>query len=278
MNHRLRCTIPAFLVAAGLSTAVAAKEPAKDAPPAVAKVNGVPIPLARLDELLGLAVAQGNADTPELRANLRSQLIAREVFRQEAVKQGWQNDPQVLDARDAAMIQRYLKDAVRPEPVKEEAVRARYDAIVAGLGEKEYRYRVLAVADPAKAKALLAQLKDAKADFAVLARDNSLLPSRDKGGEMDWVSFKLPAQEGHTHNLPLPVAQALAALPAGGISAEPIAWQGRYFLLRMEELRPTQVPDYDKVKPALRQGLEIQALEKATAELVTRLIGKAKIQ
>ncbi|HTY99626.1 MAG TPA: peptidylprolyl isomerase, partial [Rhodocyclaceae bacterium] len=243
MNRRLSHAVFASLLAASLSGAALAKEPAKDTPPAVAKVNGMAIPQARFDEALRLAIAQGNPDTPELRTNIRSQLIAREVFRQEAVKHGWQNDPQVLEARDAAMVQRYLKDAVRPAPVGEEAVRARYDSIVAGLGEKEYRYRVLAVADEAKAKAILAQLRDGKADgkadFAVLARDNSLLPSRDQGGEMDWVSFKLPAQEGHTQTLPLPIAQALAALPAGGISAEPIAWQGLWYLIRAEEERPT---------------------------------------
>ena len=262
--------------------ATAAKESAKEgstpSTPAAARVNGVVIPMARLDEALRVAVAQGNADTPELRAALRSQLVAREVFRQEAVKRGWQNDPQVLEARDAAMIQRYLKDAVRPEPVPEATVRARYDAIVAGLGEREFRFRLIAVADEMRARELLASLKEGRADFADAARRESLLPSREKGGELDWLSFKTPAEEGRTQGLPLPLAKMVAALPAGALGAEPVAWQGRWYLVRVEETRPTRIPAYEEASASLRRALEAQAIEKATAELVARLIASAKIQ
>lgn len=272
----------ALLVPLCAGVAIAAKQPAPEKAaretPSAARVNGAAIPMAKLDEAVRLAVIQGNADTAELRANLRSQLIAREVFRQEAIKRGWQNDPAVIDARDTAMIQRYLKDAVRPAPVAEEAVRARYDAIVGGLGEREFHVRVLAVADEAKAKELLSLLKSGKADFAALAKEHSVLPSRAAGGEMDWLSFKTPVREGQTQNLPLPIAQSIAALPAGAISVEPIAWADRWYLLRMEEVRPTRLPAYDDVKANLRQALEIQALEKATAELVSRLVGSAKVQ
>jgi parvulin-like peptidyl-prolyl isomerase len=281
MNARhliaLALLLPLYAGAAAPAKPSTQEGAAKEAP-AAARVNGIVVPMARLDAALRIAVAQGNADTPELRANLRSQLVAREVFRQEAAKRGWQNDPQVLEARDTAMIQRYLKDAVRPAPVREEAVRARYDEIVGGLGEKEFHVRVLAVADEAKARELLSLLKAGKADFAALAKENSVLPSRAAGGEMDWVSFKTPVREGQTQNLPLPIAQSMAALPAGAVSAEPIAWGGRWYLVRMEEVRPTRIPAYDDVKAGLRQALEAQALEKATAELVARLVGAARIQ
>lgn len=278
MNLRLSVAVLAILLPVLAGEAAAAKGPAAKETPAAARVNGVPIPMVRFDEALHLAIAQGKADTPELRAAIRNQLVAREVFRQEAVKRGWQNDPQVLEARDSAMIQRYLKDAVRPEPVAESAVRARYESIVAGLGEREFHFRLIAVADETKARELLAVLKAGQADFAALARQHSLLPSRDKGGEMDWISFKTPAEEGHTQGLPLPLANAVASLPAGALSAEPISWQGRWYLARMDEVRPTRIPAYDEVKAALRRALEAQALEKATAELVARLIANAKIQ
>lgn len=278
MNLRPSVAVLAILITVVAGEAAAAKGPAAKETPAAARVNGVPIPMARFDDALRLAVAQGKADTPELRATIRNQLIAREVFRQEAVKRGWQNDPQVLEARESAMIQRYLKDAVRPEPVAEAAVRARYESIVAGLGEREFHFRLIAVADETQAKQLLATLKAGQADFAALARQHSLLPSRDKGGEMDWISFKTPAEEGHTQGLPLPLANAVAALPAGALAASPIPWQGRWYLIRMDEVRPTHIPAYDEVKAALRRALEAQALEKATAELVARLIANAKIQ
>lgn len=281
MNFRLPVFLLLLLPLCAVNTSAAkgaAKERGTDETPAAVRVNGVAIPMARLDEAVRVAVAQGNADTSELRATLRSQLVAREVFRQEAVKRGWQNDPQVVEARDSAMIQRYLKDAVRPEPVPEADVRARYDAIVAGLGEREFRFRLIALADEKRARELLASLKEGKADFAEAARRESLLPSREKGGEMDWVSFRTPAAEGRTQGLPLPLANMVAALPAGALGAEPVSWQGRWYLVRMEESRPTRVPAYEEAGASLRRALEAQALQKATAELVSRLIANARIQ
>lgn len=281
MNLRLLAAallLPLLFAGQAIAAKGTAKAGTAHETPAAARVNGAAIPLARLDEAVRLAVAQGNADTPELRAALRSQLVAREVFRQEAVKRGWQNDPQVLEARDAAMIQRYLKDAVRPEAVPESAVRARYDAIVAGLGEREFRFRLIALGDEKRARELLASLKEGKADFAESARRESLLPSREKAGEMDWVSFKTPAVEGRTQGLPLPLANMIAALPAGALGAEPVSWQGRWYLVRLDESRPTRIPAYEEVGANLRRALEAQALEKATAELVARLIANAKIQ
>lgn len=278
MNLRQSVVVLAILLTAVAGEAAAAKDHAAKETPVAARVNGIPIPMARFDEALRQSLSQGNTDTPELRAVLRNQLVALEVFRQEAVKRGWQNDPQVLEARDSAMIQRYLKDAVRPKPVAEAAVRSRYESIVTSLGEREFHFRLIAVADETKAKELLAVLKAGQADFAALARQHSLLPSRDKGGEMDWISFKTPAEEGHTQGLPLPLANAVAALQAGALTASPISWQGRWYLTRMDEVRPTRTPAYDEVKATLLHALEAQALEKATAELVVRLIANAKIQ
>lgn len=242
------------------------------------RVNGTAIPQSRFDAALQAALAQKGADTPELRQAIKAQLIAREVFRQEAARRGLQNDPKVIEARDAAMIQRYLLEEIKPMPVSEEAVRARYEGIVAGLGEREFKARLIAVSDEALALDLLEQIKSGKADFAQLAARHSLLPSRERGGELDWVSFKTPAREGQTQSLPLPVAEALAALSPGMVVAQPLAWQGRHYLIRLDESRPTQIPPYDQVRDPLRRALEARELEKATAELVTRLLAKARIE
>jgi peptidyl-prolyl cis-trans isomerase C len=275
--RRARCTLSA-LACSVLLTCSAGTALAKEVVPAVAQVNGVAISQARFDQALAAARQQGNVDSPQLRIVIKNQLIATEIMRQAAQKRGYQNDPQVLEVRDAAMIQKFLKESVKPALVAETAVRARYDAIVGELGDQEWHYRIIAVADAAKAADLLAQLKTGKADFAELARANSLLPSRERGGEMDWVSFKTPIQEGHTQGLPTPVAQALSALPSGAVSAEPVLWDGKQIILRVEEARPTRVPEYDAVKASLRQVLETQALEKATVEFVTQLVSTARIQ
>ena len=241
-------------------------------------VNGVAIP----DDQITRAMQQAQLpDNDATRNAIKQQLIARELFRQEAAKaKGLEARPDVQqalrEAKDAILTQAWLKDHIKPAPVTEEQVRARYNAIVASLGDKEYKGRLIELADDAAAAAVLARIQGGE-DFAKVAQQVSLAPSKASGGAMDWLSFKVPAQEGQTQNLPLPLAQALSTLPAGAVSATPVAWNNRRFLVKVDEVRTTRVPAYDTVKPGIQQALQAQELERATTTLVTQLLGKAKI-
>ncbi|WP_061535324.1 peptidylprolyl isomerase [Collimonas arenae] len=248
-------------------------------PGVIAKVNNVAITEA---QLLRAVQQSGLPDSLNLRAALKSQLVSRELFRQEAEKKHiYDNRPEVKqamqEAKDAAITQLYLRDAIKPAPVTEQQVQAQFDSIVASLGDKEYKSRLIQVGDAATAADVLAKLK-AGADFGQLAQQVSLAQNKVRGGELDWISFKTPAQEGHTQNLPLPIAQALAGLPVGGLTPTPVNWNNTYFILKLEQVRPTQVPKYDDVKAVLRQQQEATALEKATIAVVSNLVKQAKIE
>lgn len=241
-------------------------------------VNGVEIP----ESSVTTAVKQASIpDTPQARQAIKQELIARELFRQEAAKDtALANRADVQratrEARDNILTQAWLRDHIKPAPVTDAAVKARYDAIVATLGDKEYKARLIQVADEATASVALARIKGGE-DFAKVAQAVSLAPSKVNGGEMDWISFKVPVQEGKTQNLPLPIAQAVAALPPGGVTAAPVAWNQQYFLMKLDQVRPTQVPDFNSVKPGIHQALQVQELQRASAALVTQLLAKAKI-
>ena len=250
------------------NTALAAEPPLR--------VNGVTIPAARFDAALKAATASGTQDTPLLRTALRTELVTQEVLRQAALKKGYDKDPAVVAQRDQVMIRRYLADAVQPAPVRDEEVRRRYDAIVASLGDKEYKISLIAVPTPGEAREILDRLGSG-GSFADLARRHSRLPSAAQGGAQDWLSFKVPAVEGQTGGLPLPLAAAVAALPPGAASAEPIALDGHFYLVRVDDSRPTRIPPYADAAPALRQALEAMAREQATGALVARLLKEARL-
>ncbi|RQR67695.1 peptidyl-prolyl cis-trans isomerase [Burkholderia sp. Bp9126] len=245
---------------------------------AVASVNGVPITKAQIDD----AVRAGKApDTPALRDALKNQLIARELFRQAALKQHYDTKPQVVaaveQAKALAMTQAYLRDQVRPAPVADADVKARYDAIVATLGENEYKPSVIAVNDADTAKQIIARLKKGE-DFGKLAQEFSKGPGAAQGGVLNWISFKTPITAGNTQNWPQPLAEALVKLPQGGLTRDAVQVGDAYWILRVDDKRPTQVPAFDQAKDALRQQLEQVALEKATAQVVADLIRNARIQ
>ncbi|KJJ97308.1 signal peptide protein [Burkholderiaceae bacterium 26] len=269
--HRFAITA---LAAASISSAWADALPAG----AVAVVNGTQITQAQLDR----AIAQtGVAATPNVVQALKQQLIARELFRQQAAKNAaYEKLPAVKqavqEAHDAAITQAWLKDNIKPAPVTDAQVKARYDAIVSSLGDKEYKPRVIQVGDDVTAAQVIAQLKQS-GDFAKLAQQYSTAPNKTRGGEMDWVSFKVPAEEGKTQNLPLALAREISALQLGATSAAPVEVGNQRYIVKLDAMRPTQVPAYDAVKPAIKQALETAELERATVQVVGNLLKTAKV-
>jgi len=261
------------------SVLICAGAAAQDAAKPIAAVNGVAIEQQALDQAVQQAAKQGNQDTPQLRQRLRDQLIARELFLQQAKKRNLETDPQVLavveEAKKNAMIQRYLKEAIQPRPVSEQELQEQYEKAKAKLGPKEYKLRVIQVATQAKANDLRARLKKGES-FAELAQSESLSPSAQRSGELEWVSFKVPAQEGETGRLPLAIAQAAEKLPKGKIS-EPITVKDMWWLVKVEDVRPTHVPTFEEARPSLSNAMNGRELERATHELVQKLYKEATI-
>lgn len=245
---------------------------------AIAVVNGVQIKQAQVDAAV---TASKLPDTPALRANIKNELIAQALFLQAAQAAHYDTHADVQaaveQAKQLAMTQAYLRDSIKPAPVSDADVKAQFDKIVASLGDNEYKASVIVTNDAATAQKVLDLLKK-NGDFAQLAKQYSVAADAVQGGALNWVSFKTPLEEGKTQNWPLPVADALLKLPAGAISSEPIAAAGKFYILKLEQKRPTQIPDYATAKPALERQMQQAAIQKATADVVIGLVKTAKIQ
>ncbi|KWF21176.1 peptidylprolyl isomerase [Burkholderia pseudomultivorans] len=257
-----------------------AQAPASSTSPTgtVATVNGAAITQAEID-----AVLRGSRqpDTPQARQVIKNQLITRVLIQQAAEKANYGSKPEVQTAMQVAKAnaetQLYLKDNVKPAPVTDADVKARYNEIVTSLGKDEYKARLIVVKDAATAAAVLSEVKAGK-PFDALARQYSIAPSRDAGGELPWVSFKTPASEGKTAGLPVPIANALEKLPVGAIAPESIPVDGALAIVKLDAKRPTQVPGFNQAQATIRQQLEALALEKASAQFVGGLMKGATIQ
>jgi len=263
----------------GANKAVA---PVADAGPlpagVVARVNGTPITQQQVDQTIAAAKV---AATPAVREAVKNQLIAQELFRQAAEKGRYDTRPNVRaameQAKTLAMTQDYLRDAVKPAPVSDTDVRAKYDLIIGTLGEVEYKPSAIVVKDADTAQKVLDQIKKGT-DFAQLAKQYSQGPSAAQGGALNWVSFKLPLEAGKTQNWPMPLATALTQLPEGAASAAPVQVDDAFWILRVDAKRPTQIPPYDQIKDVLRKQLEQVEVQKATTQVVVDLMKNARIQ
>lgn len=275
LNHALMVTV---LAGAFAGSAHAQTPAASAATNTVATVNGTAITQAEVDAVLR---ASRQPDTPQVRQAIKNQLITRVLIQQAAEKANYGSKLEVQAAMQVAKAnaetQLYLKDNVKPEPVTDVQVKSRYDEIVASLGKDEYKPRLIVVRDAATAATVVSELKAGKS-FEGLARQYSIAPSRDSGGELPWVSFKTPATEGKTSGLPVAIAQALEKLPVGAVTPDSIPVDGARAVVKLDAKRPTQVPAFNQAQATIRQQLEALALEKASAQFVGGLLKTATIQ
>jgi peptidyl-prolyl cis-trans isomerase C len=234
----------------------------------LAVVNGKPVPSARADAMIKQMAAQGQQDTPQLRAMVKEELINREILIQEADKQGLSNSPDVKNqlemARQAIVIRALVGDYLQKHPVSDADMKAEYDKYKAQVGDKEYHARHILVDKEEDAKAIIAKLKNG-AKFEDLAKQSKDTGSAANGGDLDWNT---PSQ------FVKPFADAMVSLQKGQITETPIKTQFGYHVIKLEDVRPAKVPPFEEVKQQIAEQLQQQKLQAYQQELRK----KAKIQ
>src|SRR6201995_5218385 len=130
-------------------------------------------------------------------------------------------------------------------------------------GEQEVPPRHILVETEDEAKAVKAEL-DKGADFAELAKKKSKDPGASDGGDLGFF----------TKDQMVPEFSAVAfALEPGKIS-DPVKSQFGWHIIKVEEKRNRQAPDFAQVKPQI----ETYVARKAQAEYVSKLREGAKVE
>ncbi len=233
-----------------------------------AVVNGKPIPSARVDQFVKLLARQGQPDSPQLREQIREELINREVFLQEAEKRGVSKKPEVQSelelTRQSVLIRQLFNDYLEKNPVSDAQIQAEYDTIKKAQGEKEYRARHILVDDEATAKGLIAKLKGG-AKFEDLAKQSKDTGSAANGGDLDWST---------PSNYVGPFADALTKLQKGQLTEAPVQTQFGWHVIQLDDVRDVQFPALDEVKPQIEEQLRQNKLR----EWQEQLRKSAKVQ
>lgn len=235
---------------------------------AVATVNGVAIPQSRMELIVKERESQGQADSPEMRKNIREHLINREILSQEATKKGLDKSPEVAGQiefiRQSVLVGAFLQDHLKSHPVSEDALKKDYELLKTRLGDKEYKARHILVEKEDEAKAIIAQIKKG-AKFEKLAEKSKDTGSKAKGGELDWA----PA----ARYVPS-FAEALAKLQKGQMTQEPVQSQFGWHVIRLDDAKPLKAPTFEEVKSELEQYAQQQERDK----LISDLRAKAKVE
>jgi peptidyl-prolyl cis-trans isomerase C len=275
LEKRLRtlrlAALAASLVAVPCATLAASKTPPEKAPiqttgaeqqKAYVTVNGVAVPEIEARIVLEDRRASGAADSPALQNSVRTQLVARELFAQQARKQGLDKDKALLArirmSNEEIVARAYQLDYLAKHQIAEDQVRKEYDTTKQRSGDKEFHLRQLILASEDEAKGVIARLRGGESiqSLAASSRDES---SRNRGGDLGWIA------QG---NLLPQFAEAAAKLSKGQYTPQPVKSPAGWHVLLLEDQRPFVMPPYDgKMQAQLRQALARQVLSAHLAEL-----------
>jgi peptidyl-prolyl cis-trans isomerase C len=236
--------------------------------PVVARVNGVDIKqsdLALAEEDLG---ADMQGVSPEARReHLISYLADIIMVTQAADKKKLADNPE-FKRRLAFLRNKLLMGYELQEEAKsaatDEALHQTYnDAVKSMGGQEEVRARHILVETEDEAKNLLEQIKGG-ADFATLAKEKSKDPGAAEGGDLGYF----------TKDQMVPEFADVAFKMYPGQLSNPVKTQFGWHIIKVEDKRAKQPPEFDKVK----DQIEAYLARKSQTEFIGKLRQSAKIE
>lgn len=235
----------------------------------LATVNGVPIPAKNGEFLFQEQAPRAAGRAPDqIRSAVREDLINREVILQEARRTGLLKKPAIDTeyelAQQATIVRLYMREWIRANPVSEDEMRKAYEDTRARAPEKEYRARHVLLETEDEAKKAIAGIKGG-AKFEELAKQSRDTGTRATGGDLGWVI---------TTAFDKAFGDAVLKLQKGQMTEAPVKTQFGWHVIRLEDVRPLQMPAFEQLKPRILQQLTQRKIE----GMVRDLRAKAKVE
>ena len=265
-------TIAALLfvlpAASGCSKNSSSEAPASASDPVIARVNGVDIKqsdLALAEEDVG---ADMQAASPEAkREHLISYLADIIMVTQAADKKNLADNPDFkrrLAFLRSKLLMGYELQQEAKTALTDEALHQTYDEAVKSMsGQEEVRARHILVEGEDEAKAIIEQLKGG-ADFAKLAKEKSKDPGAAEGGDLGYF----------TKDQMVPEFADVAFKMYPGQLSNPVKTQFGWHVIKVEDKRTKQPPEFEKVK----DQIEAYLARKAQSDFIAKLRQSAKVE
>lgn len=199
-----------------------------------------------------------------------NEFIALVVAAQEGESRALAEDASVQTAlelqRLMVLSNAALRSIAKDQPPTEDELKQAYERFKEQARRTEYKARHILVDDKAKAEELIKQLDENEGEgFDKLARENSLGPTAEKGGDLGWFDSRQMVK---------PFADAVADLKPGGYTEQPVQTQFGWHVILLDETRIATPPTFEEAKPTLGAAVERQKV----TDVVTKLREEAKVE
>jgi len=203
-----------------------------------------------------------------IRQNVLRGLVSERLIYAEALKAGFDKDPEVkkhLAALEKQVVMQGFMESKAKSLVTDEELHAAYnEKVAAAKGQEEVKARHILVPTEEEAKKIYDQIKKG-GDFEKLAKDKSTdKGSGSNGGELGWFTKDRMVPE---------FAEAAFKLKKGDVS-EPVKSEFGWHIIKVEDRRPVQLASFDDMK----DGLKSEIANKAVQGYVEGLLKKADVK
>jgi peptidyl-prolyl cis-trans isomerase C len=272
-RRTIACLANMALFAAALALSACSKNSSTEVPAfpgdtIVARVNGVDIKqsdLALAEEDAGPEMQAASPDAK--REQLINYLADIIIITQAADKKNIADNPdfkrRLAFLRNKLLMGFELQEEVKAA-ISDEAMRQTYvEAVKSMTGQEEVRARHILVETEDEAKSVLEQVKGG-ADFAALAKEKSKDPGAAEGGDLGYFTKEQMVPE---------FADVAFKMYAGQLS-NPVKTQFGWHIIKLEDRRSKQPPEFEKVKDQIEAFLS----RKAQTDFIAKLRQSAKIE
>ncbi len=171
--------------------------------------------------------------------------VIAERAREEGLTESEAFQERMVSAERAILRDVWLEAQIA-ERITDEMLAEAYEAFVAeSAGGGEVRARHILLETVEDAEAVIDEL-DGGADFAELARDRSVGPSAQNGGDLGWFTRRDMVAE---------FAEAAFALEPGEYGTEPVETRFGWHVILVEDRRSEEPPPFEAVEEELTAGL-----------------------
>jgi peptidyl-prolyl cis-trans isomerase C len=231
--------------------------------PIVADIDGTPITLSDIgDAIRGLPRSTRQLPFDQLYPYVLDHLIQERALVMKARRAHLDQDPVVkrhLQEATDKVLEDEVLNRMLDNVASEEALLARYQKLYQDKpGPEEVQVGVILTPTEEKARAIIKELAGG-ADFATVAKRDSLDPTRKDGGDLGFRRLEELA--------PL-VAGAAFALEPGQIAPNPIHAPSGWFVIKSEARRRADTPSFPEVREQLRHEILMEDVSRVAREVV----------
>lgn len=211
---------------------------------------------------------QQQMSTEKLFAATRDRLVRSHLLAEAAKKAGVEKDStfqKALENDKADLLSRFFLMKEVQTKLSKAALEARYKKFVAEFPkELEHHFFHILVKDEATAEDVIKELEKGTV-FETLAKEKSIAPSKDKGGDEGYVMKSM---------LPPQFSEEIGKLKSGEFTKKPIKTELGHHVIKITDARDAVPPKYEEIEQALQSLL----FQEEAIKLVKKLESQKKVE